>query len=78
MVKDTKLGLLGEAGLLQFRAEFFNILNHPFFGPPSAGIFAGNSNDLGPFSEGPLGGAGQITTTQGKPRQIQFALKVEF
>jgi hypothetical protein len=76
LVKETKLGFLGEAGMLQFRAEFFNILNHPFFGPPSAGIFAGKSSDLGPFSEGPLGA--QISTTQGKPRQIQFALRIEF
>jgi hypothetical protein len=78
LVKETKLGFLGEAGMLQFRAEFFNILNHPFFGPPSAGVFSGDSSNLGPFSESPLGGAGQITTTQGKPRQIQFAMRLEF
>jgi hypothetical protein len=76
LVKDTKLGFLGEAGMLQFRAEFFNVLNHPFFSPPSAGIFAGGSSDQGPFSEGSIGG--QISTTQGKPRQIQFALRLEF
>jgi hypothetical protein len=78
LVKETKLGFLGEAGMVQFRAEFFNILNHPNFSPPSAGVFAGSSNDFGPFSESPDPGAGQITTTQGKPRQIQFALRVEF
>jgi len=78
LVKDTKLGILGEGGMLQFRAEFFNILNHPNFGPPSAGVFSGGSGDLGPFSESPDGGAGQIITTQGKPRQIQFALRIEF
>jgi len=86
LVKDTKLGFLGEEGVLQFRAEFFNIMNHPFFGPPSAGIFSGGvvgtqsggTTGLGPFSQAPDGGAGQITTTQGKPRQIQFALRVEF
>jgi hypothetical protein len=72
--------------MLQFRAEFFNIINHPNFGPPSAGIFGGDvtgtlqggTSGLGPFSQGPDGGAGQITTTQGTPRQIQFALRVEF
>jgi hypothetical protein len=85
LVKDTKLGFLGEAGMLQFRAEFFNILNHPIFGPPSAGIFSGGvvgtqsgTSGLGPFSTAPDGGAGQISTTQGKPRQIQFALRLEF
>jgi hypothetical protein len=63
---------------LQFRAEFFNIMNHPNFAPPSAGIFAGASGDLGPFTESPDPGAGQLNMTQGKPRQIQFALRVEF
>jgi hypothetical protein len=78
LVKDTKVGFLGEAGLIEFRAEMFNILNHSNFGPPSAGVFSGNSADLGPFSESPDGGAGQITKTQGTPRQIQFALRLEF
>jgi len=33
--KDTKLGFLGEAGMLEFRAELFNILNHPNFDNPN-------------------------------------------
>jgi hypothetical protein len=78
LVKDTKLGFLGEGGVLQFRAEVFNILNHPNFGEPAAGAFAGNSSDLSPFSEAPTQGAGQITQQQGTPRQIQFALRIEF
>jgi hypothetical protein len=28
IVKDTRVGFLGEAGNIQFRAEFFNVLNH--------------------------------------------------
>lgn len=28
LVQDTMVGLLGEAGSVQFRAEIFNILNH--------------------------------------------------
>ncbi len=85
LMKETKIGALGEAGVLQFRAEFFNILNHPNFAPPSAGIFdgsvtgtQGNVVGLSPFSENPLGGAGQVFQTQGTPRQIQFALRLEF
>jgi Carboxypeptidase regulatory-like domain len=78
VVKDTKLGFLGEAGMVEFRAEIFNILNHPIFAQPVAQAFAGDPGDLGMFSEAPAAGAGQITKTQATPRQIQFALRFEF
>jgi Carboxypeptidase regulatory-like domain/TonB dependent receptor len=80
LVKDTKVGFLGEAGQVEFRAEIFNILNHPDFGEPTATAFAGNQStkDLGAFSETPGKGAGQITKQQNIPRQIQLALRVEF
>jgi len=29
LVKDTKIGFLENVGMVQFRAEFFNVLNHP-------------------------------------------------
>ena len=38
LVKDTKLGFLGEAGSLQFRAEFFNLLNRPNLGLPANSV----------------------------------------
>jgi hypothetical protein len=78
VVKDTKLGFLGEGGVLQFRAEFFNILNHPSFS--GAGIntflFSGNPGDT-PFSEKPQGTRvnRQLDNNQ---REIQFALRLEF
>ncbi len=40
--KDTKLGFLGEQGVIEFRAEIFNLLNRANFGPPSNTVFAGN------------------------------------
>ena len=46
----------------QFRAEFFNALNHPNFGVPGVTIGAG---------------FGQIVNTL-DPRIIQFALKLRF
>jgi len=49
---------------LQFRAEFFNFLNHPNFGVPH-----NNVQDAA---------FGQITATSTAPRQIQFALKLLF
>jgi hypothetical protein len=49
---------------LQFRSEFFNILNHPQLAEP------------GTYLQSP--GFGQITSTVGNPRLIQFALKFIF
>jgi hypothetical protein len=81
LVKDTKLGFLGEAGALQFRAEFFNILNHPNFSGTGlhTSIFDGIPTDLTPFSETPHGSAGAVTQQlANNQRQIQFALRIEF
>lgn len=55
--------VIGEKLKLQFRAEFFNLLNHAQF------QFPNNSITSGTF--------GQITTTE-DPRIIQFALRLEF
>jgi len=54
---------------LQFRAEAFNVLNHPNFGYPNEVVFQGTE-----FS--PSGGV--ITNTATTSRQIQFALKLLF
>jgi Carboxypeptidase regulatory-like domain/TonB dependent receptor len=81
LVKDTKLGFLGEAGMLEFRAEFFNVLNHPNFSGinMSTIVFAGNSADQTPFSEAPNPSAGQVTQQlRDNQRQIQLALRLEF
>jgi hypothetical protein len=89
LVKDTKLGFLGEQGGLEFRAEFFNIINRVNFGAPATTIFTstldpttGAGGNLqapnGANASNPLGTATQITTTNGTSRQIQLALKVIF
>jgi hypothetical protein len=78
VVKDTRARFLGEAGVIQFRAEFFNILNHTNLGNPSASIFSGTPSDTGPYSEKPRSTAGQITSTASPARQIQLALKLIF
>jgi hypothetical protein len=79
IVKDTGIPLLGEQGLVEFRAEFFNILNHTNFGmPASATVFTGATSVLGAYQQAPLAGVGQITTTVTTARQIQFALKLIF
>jgi hypothetical protein len=73
VVKDTKLGLLGESGALQFRAEIFNITNHANFSLPNRVTYAGNTSVQSPTST-----AGVISTTSGTSRQVQLALKVLF
>ena len=60
---------LGERQNLRFRAEFFNLFNHPSFQNPQ---FTGNAD----VAAGPA--IGQITQTNGTPRLIQFSLKYSF
>ena len=60
---------LKETVNLQFRAEFFNVLNHANFDTPNPIIFSGT---------GPNASAGVITETANRERQIQFALKILF
>lgn len=70
--KNNRISRISERFNVQFRAEFFNILNHTNFAPPSARrtLFAINGT--------PVVGAGQVTTTQTASRQVQFGLKVSF
>lgn len=78
LVKDTALKFLGEQGSLQFRAEFFNLLNRANFAMPNGTVFTGKNTDTGSYSEAPASTAGQILATSGTSRQIQLALKVAF
>ena len=71
VVKDTPIK---EQVHLQFRAEFFNLLNHPNFGLPNANAFVQTANGGG----NPNPTFGKITTTTTSSRQIQFALKLMF
>ena len=66
LIKNTSFGRRGrgEWGIVQFRAEFFNILNIVNFGLPSNTVLGS--------------GFGMISRTAGSSRQIQFSLKVAF
>ncbi len=67
-LKNTNLS---EHFKLQFRAEFFNILNHANFGTPNPVVFTSASATPAPT-------AGVITATSTTSRQIQFGLKLLF
>jgi hypothetical protein len=61
---------LTEHHTLQFRSEFFNVLNHPNFAVPS-GVVYSTATALNP-------NFGRVTNILGTARQIQFALKYSF
>jgi hypothetical protein len=70
--KNNYVKRISESFNVQFRAEFFNILNHANFNVPSLGD--GNTNILN--GDGTVNGsAGLLTQTTTDPREIQFALK---
>ena len=71
VMKDTPIR---ERAHLQFRAEFFNVLNHPNFALPNASAFVQTANGGG----APNPTFGTITSTTTSSRQIQFALKLMF
>jgi Carboxypeptidase regulatory-like domain/TonB dependent receptor-like, beta-barrel len=63
----------------QFRAEFFNILNHPNFNAPN---FGGNGvvgvSGSGNYTSSTFGEIGSTRDSPYDPRQIQFALKLYY
>jgi len=73
LLKDTKIPKISEQFTVQFRAEFFNFLNHENFGIPNLSLFTSSSGARNPA-------AGQIVSSNPGtiPRQIQFALKIIF
>lgn len=71
LFKNFPVRKISESTQIQFRAEFFNILNRANFAPPI-------DNDVLFNQDGsPIGGAaGLIDATQTPPREIQFGLKI--
>jgi hypothetical protein len=70
LIKTTKLT---ERVSVDFRAEFFNLWNHPAFASPQA---AGGS--LGNYGIVDTSSSSTIINTVNDPRTIQFGLKINF
>jgi hypothetical protein len=73
---------LGERGRLEFRSEFYNIFNHPQLGQPQATFNPSNTSGFGSIINtvnlntaivSPITPVGS-----GTPREMQFALRLEF
>ncbi|MCZ6751620.1 MAG: TonB-dependent receptor [Acidobacteria bacterium] len=80
--KNTRLPFLGEAGSLQFRTEFYNLLNRPNFADPAMTIFRRprtGSRLAGDLANPRLrSNAARIDTTRLTSRELQFGLKIIF
>jgi hypothetical protein len=72
--KNNYIKSISERFNIQFRAEIFNILNHPNFAPPIQGV----NTDIFDGTGTPNPTAGLLTRTTTTAREMQFALKVIF
>ncbi len=67
----SKISHVTERMQLQFRAEFFNILNHTNFLTPNEVVYSSATSGVSPT-------AGLVTATSTTSRQIQFGAKLQF
>jgi hypothetical protein len=72
LVKNNYIPKISEAFNVQFRAEFFNILNHTNFEPPLGTNILFNTNGT------TVASGGTLTATATDSRQIQLAVKIIF
>jgi len=70
--KNQSIKKISESFNVQFRAEFFNAMNHANFAVPQ---IATGHTDIFDAAGTPLGTAGVLTSTNTPGREIQFALK---
>ena len=72
--KNTPIRRISEVFNVQFRAELFNLPNHPNWGQPNQNVFnsgVGANGTLNP-------NAGRITSIIGTSRQIQLGIRIGF
>jgi hypothetical protein len=89
VTKDTPLRFLGEAGNLEFRAEFFNILNRANFAIPGRTVFNGaitkgvsdytiaNNGAVETALEKPFSGGAEILSSTTSPGTVTSSRQVQ-
>ena len=70
LFKNNYIKRISDRFNAQFRAEFFNVLNHPNLAPPL------DNRNIFDSTGSRVANAGLITSTQTPSRQIQFAVKL--
>jgi hypothetical protein len=70
LFKNNYFPKISDSFNAQFRAEFFNVLNHPSFGPPV------DNETIFDQQGAPEGGAGALNQLATTGREIQFAVKL--
>src|SRR5579872_5009743 len=71
LFKNNYIPRISETFNIQFRAELFNVLNHPNFAPPPTP----SNTDIFTPTGATSGSVGVLTSTSTTSREIQFALK---
>jgi hypothetical protein len=75
----TKTQRITERVQAEFRAEFFNILNHPAFGQPETGLGCSSGDCLlGLSTDTPDTAATNPVLGSGGPRRVQMGVKLTF
>ena len=76
LFKNTKVPVISDTFNVQFRAEFFNILNHTNYLSPGFLNTGGQNNSVYDFDGSPLTTA--LNQTSSSSRQIQLGMKLVF
>ena len=72
--KNSRVQRISENFNVQFRAEFFNVLNHANFSVP----ISPDNTDIFDSTGQPTGVAGQLTSLATTAREIQFGIKLSW